>query len=116
MATIASRILKTPINREQLFEGGFSPETMEKLKKAAEWAEAHGKGLIKTIELKRYRIEYIFSRIELYRPKGYKKLIIDTFKPDRSATEMARWEAFSNSAQDLHDLIKEDNWKRNKIS
>ncbi|MGG0667839.1 replication protein [Lederbergia citrisecunda] len=110
LATIASNVLKTPINREKLFEGGFTPDTLAKLHKARKWAEENGKGLIKTIELKRYRVEDIFSRIELYRPKGYKKLIIDTFKPDRSATDMARWEAFSNSAQDLHDLIKEDNY------
>lgn len=110
LATIASKILKTPINREKLFEGNFTPDILEKLKKAQEWAEANGNGLVKTIELKRYRIEDIFSRVELYRPQGYKKLIIDTFKPDRSSSEMARWEAFSNSAQDLHDLIKEDNY------
>jgi len=52
----------------------------------------------------------IHNRVELYRPKGYSKLIIDTFKPDRSQSDMARWEAFSNSAQELHDLIKEDNY------
>jgi replicative DNA helicase len=110
LATIASKILRKPINREHLFEGNFSKETLEKLQEARQWAEENGEGLIKTIELKRYRIEDIFSRVELYRPKGYKKLIIDTFKPDRSANELARWEAFSNSAQDLHDLIKEDNY------
>ena len=116
LATIASKVLKTPINREHMFAGNFSEQTMEKLKNAAEWAEINGKGLIKTIELKRYRVEDIFSRIELYRPKGYKKLIIDTFKPDRSATDMARWESFSNSAQDLHDLIKEDNYNMGTLA
>ena len=55
-------------------------------------------------------MEDIHNRVELYRPKGYSKLIIDTFKPDRSQNDMARWEAFSNSAQELHELIKEDNY------
>lgn len=110
LATVASKILKTPLNREKLFEGNFSDDVLGKLNKAREWVEENGMGLVKTIELKRYRIEDIFSRIELYRPQGYKKLIIDTFKPDRSSSELARWEAFSNSAQDLHDLIKEDNY------
>lgn len=116
LATIASKKLKKPINRERLFEGNFDEETMGKLQEARRWAEEHGQGLVKTIELKRYRIEDIFSRIELYRPQGYNKLIIDTFKPDRSSSEMARWEAFSNSAQDLHDLIKEDNYNMGTLA
>lgn len=110
LATIASKILKKPINREKLYEGNFKPEVLERLHAAKEWAIENGKGLIKTLELKKYRIEDILNRVELYRPLGYNKLIIDTFKPDRSQTELARWEAFSNSAQELHDLIKEDNY------
>lgn len=109
LATVASNILKTPINRENMIVGGFDEAAFDKLRKAKEWAEQF-KGHIKTIELKRYRIEDILSRVELYRPKGYNKLIIDTFKPDRSSGDLARWEAFSNSAQELHDLIKEDNY------
>lgn len=79
---------------------------LNKLNAAKDWAWERGQGLIKTLELKKYRVEDILSRVELYRPKGYNKLIIDTFKPDRSQKDMARWEAFSNSAQELHDLIK----------
>ncbi|WP_303982244.1 DnaB-like helicase C-terminal domain-containing protein [Niallia circulans] len=110
LATISSKILKKPINREKMYEGNFSQEVLNKLYAARDWANKHGKGLIKTLELKKYRVEDILSRVELYRPKGYSKLIIDTFKPDRSSKDMARWEAFSNSAQELHDLIKEDNY------
>lgn len=110
LATISNKILGKPINREKMYEGNFTDEMLTKLKNAAKWAFGNGRGLIKTLELKRYRLEDILSRVELYRPKGYTKLIIDTFKPDRSASDMARWEAFSNSAQELHDLIKEDNY------
>jgi replicative DNA helicase len=110
LATIASKILKKPINREKLYAGNFQQELLNKLKESKEWAEEKGKGLIKTLELKKYRMADIINRVELYRPKGYKKLIIDTFKPDRSQSDMARWEAFSNSAQELHDIIKEDNY------
>jgi replicative DNA helicase len=110
LATIASKILRKPINREKLYEGNFNDDVIGKLKEAKEWAEAKGKGLIKILELKKYRMADILNRVELYRPKGYNKLIIDTFKPDRSQADMARWESFSNSAQELHDLIKEDNY------
>ncbi|MEC2307707.1 replication protein [Bacillus atrophaeus] len=109
LATISSKILRKPINREKMYEGHFEVKTLNKLNEAKEWAKENGKGLVKTLELKKYRVEDILSRVELYRPKGFKKLIIDTFKPDRSQKDMARWESFSNSAQELHDLIKEDN-------
>lgn len=110
LSTISTKILKKPINREKMYEGNFSTELRDKLNNAKKWAEEKGKGLIKTLELKKFRMQDIHNRVELYRPKGYSKLIIDTFKPDRSQSDMARWEAFSNSAQELHDLIKEDNY------
>jgi replicative DNA helicase len=110
LATIASKILKKPINREKLFEGKFTQDILDKLNSAKQWARDKGQGLIKVIESKKWRIADILNRIELYRPKGYRKLIIDTFKPDRSQGDLARWEAFSNSAQELHDIIKEDNY------
>lgn len=116
LATVASKVLRKPINRERMVQGGYDSEMFQKLKEAQAWIEGQGKGLVKTIEMKRYRIEDIFSRIELYRPQGYKKLIIDTFKPDRSSSDMARWEAFSNAAQDLHDLIKEDNYNMGTLA
>ena len=110
LSTISTKILKKPINREKMYEGGFNNEMFTKLRNAAKWAEVNGEGLVKTLELKKFRMSDILNRVELYRPKGYSYLIIDTFKPDRSKTDMARWEAFSNSAQELHDLIKEDNY------
>ncbi|KON87460.1 replication protein [Sporosarcina globispora] len=110
LATISAKINKKPINREKMFEGNFQQDMLDKLEAAKQWAWKHGQGLVKTLELKKYRVEDILSRVELYRPKGYTKLIIDTFKPDRSSTDLARWESFSNSAQELHDLIKEDNY------
>ena len=110
LSTISTKILKKPINREKMYEGNYNSEMLEKLNNAAKWAREKGQGLVKTLELKKYRVEDILSRVELYRPKGYNKLIIDTFKPDRSSKDMARWESFSNSAQELHELIKEDNY------
>ena len=110
LSTISTKILKKAVNREKMYEGNFQPDMRKKLEDAAKWANENGKGLIKTLELKKYRMEDILSRVEIYRPQGFNKLIIDTFKPDRSQSDMARWEAFSNSAQELHDLIKEDNY------
>lgn len=108
LATVASKILKKPINREKISKGNFDKETRSKLDEAKDWLYTHRRDMIKFCEMKKYRIEDVISRIELYRPLGYSKVFFDTFKPDRSGREVSRWEAFSDSAQELHDCIKED--------
>lgn len=108
LATIASTILKTPINREKMTEGNFNDKTKEKLQNAKQWLIKNNPDMIKFFYLKKYRLEDIITRINMYRPLGYEYVFVDTFKPDVSSKETARWEAFSNNAQDLHDAIKED--------
>lgn len=109
LATVSNKKLKVKINREKMYKGNFDEQMLNKLNNAKDWIESNGSGLIKTLELKKYRLEDIINRVELYKPRGFNKLIIDTFKPDRSNLDKARWEAFSNSAQELHECIKEDN-------
>lgn len=107
LVTVASRILKKPIARDTVNRGGFSESIETTLIEAAEWLEQHRPDLIKFVLLKKYRIEDVISNIELYRPLGYKHVYFDTFKPDLSQN-IERWLAFSNSAQELYDCIKEE--------
>lgn len=107
LATVASRILKKPIPREVVNRGRYSPETKQTLIEAAEWLSQNQPDFIKLVVLKRYRIEDVISNIELHRPLGYSHIYFDTFKPDLSQT-VDRWLAFSNSAQELHDCVKEE--------
>lgn len=107
LATVASRILKKPIPRDVVNRGKFSEENRAILKEAARWLKQNHPSLIKLIVLKKYRIEDVINKIELYRPRGYDKIYFDTFKPDLSQ-KVERWLAFSNSAQDLYDCIKEE--------
>jgi hypothetical protein len=107
LTTVASRILKKPIPRDVVSRGKYTPEVKETLKEAARWLKKHRPDYIKLIVLKKYRIEDVISRIELYRPLGYKYIYFDTFKPDLTQ-QVDRWLAFSNSAQELYDCIKEE--------
>lgn len=107
LATVASRILKKPIPRDVVNRGKFSDAVKETLKEAARWLKKNQPEFIKLIVLKKYRIEDVINKIELYRPKGYDKIYFDTFKPDLSQN-VERWLAFSNSAQQLYDCIKEE--------
>lgn len=108
LATVASRINGEPINRERMTAGNFDDKTKEKLHNAKKWITKNNPDMIKFYYLKKYRLEDIISRIEMMRPLGYEYCFIDTFKPDKNGGEAARWETFSNNAQDLHDSVKED--------
>ncbi|WP_223879748.1 replication protein [Paenibacillus spiritus] len=105
LATIASKVLNKPINREKLIEGNFDEKTIERLNAAKEWLEQKPKDIIKFYDLKKYRAEDVISRIQMMRPLGYGYAGLDTFKAS-SSSEMARWEAFSNDAQAIFDCIK----------
>lgn len=108
LATVASKILNTPINREKMIEGKFDEKTLLKLNNAKDWLYEHRRDMIKFFEMKKYRIEDVVNKIELLRPKGYKYVFLDTFKPDLTGSEMARWQQYSESAQNLHNCIKSD--------
>jgi hypothetical protein len=106
LVTVAARVLKKPVARD-VVNRGFGDEVEAILHEAREWIESHRKENILFINLKKYRIQDVISNIELYRPKGYKHIYFDTFKPDLTQ-QIERWLAFSNSAQYLYDTIKDD--------
>src|SRR5205085_6146894 len=96
------------INREKMIEGKLNEKTLEKLNNAKNWLYEHRRDMIKFYEMKKYRVEDVVNKIELLRPKGYKYVFLDTFKPDMTGNEMARWQQFSESAQNLYNCIKVD--------
>jgi replicative DNA helicase len=109
LATVASRIINKPINRERMNMGNFDKDdTRAKLQEAKAWLVKNHPEMIKFFHLKKYRVEDMINRIEMYRPLGYEFVFIDTFKPDRGGGDAARWEKFSNNAQELLDAIKPD--------
>jgi replicative DNA helicase len=106
LATVSSKILNKAINREKMTEGNFDENTLGKLNAAKEWLEKHNKDLIKFYDMKKYRVEDVLTRIQMMKPLNVNYGILDTFKPSTSAKEEARWEAFSNAAQEIFDCIK----------
>lgn len=109
LATVSSKILYKPISRERILEGHYSEKEAQRIQAASQWLQKHRPDIVKIIEMERYRIEDVLDNIELYRPQGYKHVIIDTFKPDTNRENKARWEKFSEHAQDLYDCIKPSN-------
>jgi replicative DNA helicase len=106
LATVSSKILHKAVNREKMTEGNFDEDTLQKLNAAKDWLNQYDKDLIKFYDMKKYRAEDVLSRLQMMKPLGYGYAALDTFKPDSSAKEAARWESFSNAAQDIYNAIK----------
>lgn len=109
LSVVATYVLKKRISRDKLFEGNWDDYTDKVLKEAADWLLKNRPKMLKLGILKKYRFEDVLNWAEYYRAYGVTHMILDTFKPDGSETDMARWQVFGNHAQDLYDLIKEEN-------
>lgn len=99
------------VYKETIFQGGFSEKDEDILKKAADWLIDNAEDfIIKIVALKSYRFSDVSKILEEYRPYGITTAILDTFKPTAGrGKDMARWEEFGENAQELYDLIKEEN-------
>lgn len=109
LGVVANTVLNKKLNRDKIFEGNYDDYTKSTLKEAADWLMENKPDMLKLIVLKRYRFEDVVNYTEYYKALGANYVIIDTFKQDGSHTDMARWEALSNNAHELYDLIKEEN-------
>ena len=109
LGVVANTILKKKLNRDKIFEGKYDDYTKATLKEAADWLLANRPDMLKLIVLKKYRFEDVINYTEYYKALGANFVILDTFKQDGSHTDMARWEALSQNAQEIYDLIKEEN-------
>ncbi len=97
------------ISRDKIFEGGWDDYTDSVLREAADWLLEHKPKFLKLGILKKYRFEDVLNWAEYYKAHGVSHMILDTFKPDGSQTDMARWEIFQSNSQSLYDLVKEEN-------
>lgn len=109
LGVIANTVLKKKLNKDKIFEGNYDDYTKATLKEAADWLLANRPDMLKLIVLKKYRFEDVLNYAEYYKALGADFMVLDTFKQDGTHTDMARWEALSNNAQALYDLIKEEN-------
>ena len=109
LSVVSTYILKRRISRDKIFEGGWDDYTDKVLKEAAAWLLANRPNFLKLGVLKKYRFEDVLNWTEYYKAHGVSHMILDTFKPDGSQTDMARWEVFGKNAQELYDLVKEEN-------
>lgn len=100
-------ILKTPVKKVQLRDGGFDEETLATLHKAADWLEAQDRNHnITVIPLERYTVKTVISLIKKYKHLfGVDYHIIDTLKESSDSTEET-WRSMLKDSTLLYDCCK----------
>lgn len=106
ISTVSSTITNDPISRDRLSQGFFSNEENSKIEKAKCWLESKQVDKIKFGEIEKFYLDNFIELIEMNKSLGYNYAILDTFKPDSSKQDLARWEKFSQHSQDIFDTIK----------
>lgn len=106
LSTVSNSVVKSPITRERLSEGNFSQDEWDSINKSKCWIESKPSDKIKFAEIERFYLDEYLETLEMYRSLGYNKGVLDTFKPDASKQEQARWEKFSAMSVDIFDCVK----------
>ena len=106
LATVSGSVLNDPITRDRLSEGYWTEEEKNKINKARDWIKSKPSEQIKFGEIQKFLLSDVIDTTEMLKSLGYNYMILDTFKPDSSKAESARWEKFGQHAQDLFDCIK----------
>ena len=102
-----TNILKKPIKKVQLRDGGFDKETLDILKQAADWLETkEHEHLITVIPLEHYNVSTVIKIIKKYkRLFGVDLFILDTFKESSNSNKEA-WKSMLDDSVALYDCIK----------
>lgn len=102
-----TNVLKKPIQKVKLRDGGFDQETLSTLHEAAEWLKEQDRNHnIIVIPLEHYTTELVLKLIKKYKNIfNVDYFILDTFKESSNTTEEAYREMMKSSVK-LYDLIK----------
>lgn len=109
IATVSGSVTNDPITRDRLSEGHWTKEEWDSINKAKAWLKSKPSNQIKFGEIQKFLLSDVIDTTEMMKSLGYNYMILDTFKPDSSKAETARWEKFGQHAQDLFDCVKPTN-------
>lgn len=105
-----SNVLKHPIPKRILRDGGFDEETKKVLYKAAEWFESQKeKKHITIIPLEQYTARTVIKLIKKYTKMGCDVIVLDTLKESYDARDKESWKSLMTDCVDFYDCIKHTN-------
>lgn len=105
-----SNVLKHPIPKHVLRDGGFDKETKEVLYKASEWFEEQkDKHNITIIPLEQYTARIVIKLIKKYTNMLVDVIVVDTLKESYDSRNKESWKSLMTDCVDFYDCIKHTN-------
>lgn len=105
-----SNVLKHPIPKRVLRDGGFDKETKEVLYKASEWFEEQkDKHNITIIPLEQYTARIVIKLIKKYTNMLVDVIVVDTLKESYDSRNKESWKSLMTDCVDFYDCIKHTN-------
>lgn len=105
-----TNILKHPVTKRVLRDGGFDKETKDALYKASEWFESEKeKHNITIIPLEQYTARTVVKLIKKYTKMGVDIIILDTLKESVDSRNKESWKSLMTDCVDFYDCIKHTN-------
>lgn len=102
-----TNVLKHPVSKRTLRDGGFDAETKEVLYKASEWFEGEKeKRNITIIPLERYTARVVVKLLKKYTKMGVDIIVLDTLKESSDARNKEAWKSLMTDCVDFYDCIK----------
>lgn len=103
----ATNVLKHPIKKHILRDGGFDDETRNILYKASEWFESQKeKKTITIIPLEQYSARLVIKLLKKYSKMGTDVIVLDTLKESCDARDKESWKSLMTDCVDFYDVIK----------
>ena len=105
-----TNILKKPIQKKILRDGGFDNETRNTLYEAAEWFEKQKDNHnITIIPLEQYTARTVIKLIKKYSKMNYDVIVLDTLKESYDSRNKESWKSLMTDCVDFYDCIKHTN-------
>lgn len=104
---VANNILKLDLPKYKLRDGKFDEETMEILRKTANWIEEKKENRnITIIPLERYSVNTVIKLIKKYSALGVKYFVLDTLKESCDANTDEIYKSMARDMVKLYDIVK----------
>lgn len=105
---VANNIFKAELHKRTLRDGNFTAETLEVLKKCAEWIEdKKDKHILTVIPLERYSVNTVVKIIKKYSSAfGVRLFVLDTLKESFDAKTDEIYKSMMRDMVTLYDTVK----------
>jgi len=104
---VANNVFKKELHKYELRDGRFSEETLDLLRKCADWLEEKKENPnITIIPFEKYTCKAAIKVIKKYSSMGVRLFVLDTLKESSDSRGTDTWKSMERDMVDLYDVIK----------